>query len=265
VEDWARNKGMNKLIGPFGFSDKDPQGFLITGFEYPAVIITPYNFEYYNRLVEKFGFRKEVDLVEYRIIVPEKIPDFYLKIMERVNLNNHIKIIEFKNKKQLKPYILPVLSVMNETFRDIYGSYELTEDDMKKLAADYMPVLDPEFVKIIVNQDNEVISFFIGMPDIGPGIRKAKGRLFPFGLFYILKSMKKTNQLVLMLGGIKAAQQGKGLDVLMGIKMLESTFKRSYKTIDSHLELETNIKVRAEMERMGGQIIKKFRIYQKNI
>ena len=265
VEDWARSKGMEKIIGPFGFSDKDPQGFLITGFEYPAIIITPYNPEYYNRLVEEYGFQKEVDLVEYRISVPENIPEFYQKILNRVSQNNHIKCIEFSKKKELKPYIIPVLRLMNETFSEVYGSYELTDDEMKKLAADYMPVLDPEFVKVILNDENEAISFFIGLPDIAPGLKKARGRLFPLGLYFILRSLKHTDQLVLMLGGIKPAYQGKGLDVLMGVKMLESTFKRGYKKIDSHLELETNTKVRAEMERMGGQIIKKFRIYQKSI
>lgn len=264
IESWAVEKGMTEIIGPFGFSDKDPQGFLFNGFDRRAVIVAPYNFPYYIDLIEKEGYLKEIDLVEYLIPVPDKVPDFYKRIYERVTRNTNLECLTFKKKKELKPYIVPVLRLMNETFKDIFGYFRMDEDEMNKLASDYMMVLDPAFVKVVVDQGNPV-SFFIALPDLGPGMQKANGRMFPFGIFYLLREMKRTDYLILMLGGITEGYQGIGLDVLMGTKMLESASKRGIKLINSHLELETNVKVRAEMEKMGGKVAKTYRIYVKTL
>jgi hypothetical protein len=262
IENWSYDLGMNEIIGPFGFSDKDPQGLLISGYDQRAVFLAPYNPSYYTRLLENEGYAKEVDLFEYMIPVPEKIPDFYNCIYERVQRNNSLECVTFKSKKDLKPFIIPVLKLMNETFRDIFGSYELDREEMEKFASDYMAIVDIDFVKVVTDQ-GKVVSFFIAIPDVGPGIQKARGKLFPFGFIHILRQMKKTDFLVLMLGGIKPTHQGIGLDVLMGIKMLESASRRGIKRINSHLELETNLKVRAEMEKMGGKVCKTYRIYRK--
>ncbi|NTV84381.1 MAG: hypothetical protein HGA23_08800, partial [Bacteroidales bacterium] len=214
IESWALSKGMNEVIGPFGFSDKDPQGLLIMGYDLRAVFLAPYNLPYYTGLIENEGYNKEVDLFEYMIPVPDKIPDFYSRIYERISRNNNLECVSFKNKKDLKPFIIPVLELMNETFRDIFGSYELDREEMEKFASDYMTIVDVDFVKV-VTEKGKVVSFFIAIPDIGPGIQKSRGKLFPFGFIHILRQMKKTDFLVLMLGGIKPTHQGIGLDVLM--------------------------------------------------
>jgi hypothetical protein len=250
------------MIGPFGFSDKDPQGFLVEGFEYRGILTAPYNPAYYGQMIESLGYKKMLDLVEYLIPVPDEIPGFYQRIIPRITRNPAIRCVEFRKKRELKPYIVPVLRLVNETFTEIYGSVEMTEEEMKKLAREYMMVLDPEFIKVVEVND-EPVGFILGMPDIGPGLQKAKGRLYPFGVFHILKEMKKTDYLILFLGGIKEGYQGKGLDVLLGSRMLESAIRRGYKQINSHLELETNLKVRVEMERTGGEIIKRYRIFER--
>jgi hypothetical protein len=264
VESWAREKGMNEIIGPFGFSDKDPQGLLISGYELRAVFLAPYNPPYYTGFLETEGYVKEVDLFEYMIPVPDKIPDFYNRIYERVRRNNNLECITFRSKKDLKPFIIPVLELMNETFSEIFGYYQLDREEMEKFASDYMAIVDVDFVKVVTEQ-GKVVSFFIAIPDVGPGIQKSRGKLFPFGFIHILREMKKTDFLVLMLGGIKPSHQGIGLDVLMGIKMLESASRRGIKRINSHLELETNVKVRAEMEKMGGKVCKTYRVYKKTL
>lgn len=265
IKDWVAARDMEKLIGPFGFSDKDPQGCLIDGFEHRAVLTTSYHPPYYRKLIENEGFIKETDLVEYLIPVPESIPEFYQRINDRALNNHHVSIKEFKRKKELKPYIVPVLKLMNETFSEIFGSFPLTEQEMISLAKEYLPVLDPEFVKVVITGRDEIVAFIIGMPDVAEGLQKAKGKLLPFGIFHILRAVKRTDQLVLLLGGIRSDFQGIGLDALMGIKMLETATRRKFRVIDSHLELETNYKVRAEMEKMGGKVAKVFRIYQKSL
>lgn len=264
IEQWAIAKGMNEIIGPFGFSDKDPQGLLFDGFDVRAAILAPYNHPYYIDLVENEGYTKEVDLYEYMIPVPDKIPDFYQRIYERVSRNNELHYVILKQKKDINPYIIPVLELMNETFRDIFGSYELDREEMEKFAAEYLAILDIDFT-VIVTDKGQVVSFFIAVPDLGPALQKANGRLFPFGIFHIMKAMKKSDSIVLMIGGIKPTHQGTGIDVMMGIKMLEAASRRGIKHINSHLELETNHKVRAEMEKMGGEVCKVHRIYWKSL
>lgn len=264
VEDWSRDKGMNRLIGPLAFSDKDPQGFLIEGFDEPPVIASNCNFPYQVELLEKNGYTKEVDLVVYQIQIPDPIPDFYMKIYERaIRLNHGLHVLEFTSRRKVKPYIHPVLHLLNETFTEIFGFIPFTEAEMDDFANRYLFLINPRFIKVVVNSQNEVLAFVIGMSHIGEGIRKAKGYLFPFGIFQIFASARKSKQLNLLLGGINPGYRGKGLDVLMGVKMLKSATELGKTTIDSHLELENNTMVRAEMEKLGGRVYKRFRVFGK--
>jgi GNAT superfamily N-acetyltransferase len=266
IESWAKAKGTSKLVGPLGFSDKDPQGLLIEGFDEPNVIASNCNFPYLVDFVEKSGFGKEIDLVVYKVMVPERIPEFYAKILERAQRNNkNLLVIDFATRKQIKPYIKPVLSLMNETFKEIYGFAPLDEQEMQEFATRYLPILDPRFIKIVVNEKNEVAAFILAMPDVSDGIRKCKGHVLPFGIFQIFKSQKRTKQLNLLLGAIQEHYRNKGIDTIMGVKMLEEAQKAGLKYIDSHLELENNTKMRAEMEKMGGVVYKRYRIFQKSL
>jgi len=264
VENWAREKGMTKLIGPLGFSDKDPQGFLIEGFEYRAIIDTTCNHPYMVDLIKNEGYDKKVDLHDYLIKVPEVMPILYERIFSRVSHKADFKVIDFHDRKELKPYIIPVLELMNETYMHIYGFVPLNKREMKDLAKRYLPILDPDFVKAVTIA-NEVIGFVIAMPDISEGLKKSKGYLFPFGLLQILKSIKKADHLVLLLGAIKPKYRGLGADALMAVKILDSAMKRNMKTIESHLILETNGKMIAEVIKADGEIYKKFRIFQKDL
>lgn len=266
VESWAREKGMDRLVGPLAFSDKDPQGFLIEGFDEPAVIASNCNFPYQTELLEKNAYAKEVDLVVYQIKIPNPIPEFYLKIQERaIRQNQGLQVLEFTSRTKVKPYIHPVLRLLNSTFTEIFGFIPFTEAEMDDFANRYLFLINPRFIKVVVNEQNEVVAFVIGMSHIGEGIQKAKGYLFPFGIFRIFASARKTKQLNLLLGGIHPDYRGKGLDVMMGVKMLESASAQGKTVIDSHLELEYNTKVRAEMEKMGGVVYKRFRVFGKDL
>ena len=266
VEEWAKKKGKTKIVGPYGFSDQDPEGFLIEGFENRATIATYCNFEWMPRLVEKMGYTKDVDYFVYKLEVPKEPPNFYKRIYERVQRKGGYDFIEFRKKKELKPWIKPVLHLMNECYTgsDIYGYTPLEESEMADLAKRYLPVINPRFVKMVKKGD-EVVAFIIGIPDLTEGIQKARGRLFPFGFLKILRAAKKTKQLDLLLGAIKEEYRGRGLDVLMGMKMIISAYEAGFEMMDTHHEMETNVRVRAEMERMGGKIYKRFRVYQKGL
>ena len=264
VEIWAKERGMTKIVGPLGFSDKDPQGIQIEGFEYPQVMTAPTNSAYLADLVVNEGYDKKVDLVNYLAPMPVVLPPLYEKILSRVANNSELKTIEFTSKNEIKPYIIDVLELMNETFAEIYGFVPLTEKEKLEFAGRYLPILDPNFVKLVIT-NGMVIGFAIGMPDISAGLRKAGGKLFPFGLFQILKSSKKSKKLLMLLGGVKKDYRGQGIDVLMGVKLLQSGIKNNMELIDSHLVLENNTRMRSEYERIGGKVVKRFRIYQKDL
>ena len=266
VEAWAREKGMARIIGPYGFSDQDPEAWQIEGFENGATIATYHNFAYLPRMIEARGYAKDIDYFVYKVPMPKEIPALYLKVVERIEKKGNFKVIEFTKRKQIKPWIRPVLTLMNETYTasNIYGYASLDDEEQDALAKKYLPVMDPRFVKVVL-RDGEVCAFIIGMPDLIPGIRKAKGHLLPFGIFKILRESKKTKQLDLLLGAIKEKYRGYGLDALMGARMLKSGMEAGFEFMDTHHEMEANVPVRSEMERVGGKIYKKFRVFQKRL
>jgi hypothetical protein len=266
IEKWGKEKGMITIVGPYGFTDQDPEGFLIEGFENRATIATYYNFDWMPHMVERLGYCKDIDYFVYQLQVPEELPEFYQKVSERALKKGEYTVLEFKKKKEFKPWIKPILHLMNETYSasDIYGYSPLDEKEMEDLAKRYMPVLDPRFIKGVA-VDGEVVSFLVAMPDMTEGIQKARGRLFPFGFLKILRAAKKTKQLDLLLGAIKEDYRGRGLDAVMGVRIFRSAFLAGMEVMDTHHEMESNVRVRAEMLRLGGRLYKRFRIYKKEL
>ncbi len=266
VAEWGKSFGMVQIVGPLAFSDKDPQGFLIEGFDQPVVIASNCNFPYMIDLTEAAGFTKKVDCVVYQIPIPDEIPPLHQKILERVEKQNtNLRLLEFTSRRQVKPLIHSALTLVNETFVDIYGFVPFNKKEMDDYANKYLFLINPRYVKFIVNEENEIIALFVAMADISEGIKKSKGHLFPFGIFKIFAAARKTKQITLLLGAIDPRYQGRGLDVWMGLSMVRSARETGKTVMDSHLELEYNTKVRAEMEKFGGKVYKKFRIYQRDI
>jgi hypothetical protein len=194
--------------------------------------------------------------------VSKNIPEFLKRISKRVERNRVYTAIEFSKKNQTKPYIRPIFQLMNETFRDNYGYFPLELKEMDELGKRYLPVVNPNFIKLVA-KNSEIVAFMIGIPNMAPGIRESRGRLFPLGVFKIMRAAKRSKQLDLYLGAVKEECRGKGLDAMMGVKMLESSHKLGIDFWDSHHELESNFKVRADMERIGGKVYKRYRIFQK--
>lgn len=264
VEEWAIKKGMVKLVGPMGFSDKDPQGFLIEGFDHRAIIATPCNYEYMVDMIVNEGFKKDVDLLDFIISVPDKVPEVYKRIYKRIIRKEEFVLHEFEKRKDLKLYIIPVLRLMNECYSEIYGFVPIKEDEMIELANQYIPVLDPKFVKVI-SLYGETVAFIVGIPDFSEGLQKAHGRLFPFGIFKVMRAMKNTDRITLLLGAVKPKYQNLGLNVILATKFFETAIANRIKQIESHLILETNTKMLGEVKKVNGKIYKRFRIFYKEL
>jgi hypothetical protein len=263
TEDWCRQKGMKKIIGPFGFSDKDPQGFMIEGFNEPVVIATNYSLPYMIDLMAQCSYIKEIDCVDYVMPVPDVIPDFYKTIYKRTLETNNFKLKEYTSRKQIRPVIRPVFELINHTYAHIYGFSELTPKEIDYFANRYLAIINPSFVKVIYNSRNELIAFALAMPELSDGIRKARGKLFPFGFIKILWASRTTKLLTMLLGAIRSDYRNNGIDAVLGMKMLESAQQQKFESIDSHLVLETNVKMRAEYEKLGGIVKKRYRIFGK--
>ncbi len=265
VEKWAREKGMTKLIGPMGFTEEDPEGFIIEGFDEITNLATIQNFRAIPGYLEQLGFAKEVDYFVYLVNVRNALNDDYNKLYRWVKRNREFQLKEFATKKELWAYIVPIFKLMNESFMVLYGYSPFSEEEIVAFVKRYMFGVDPRFVKCVVNSANEVIGFIVGVPNMSEGIIKARGRLFPFGFIHILRAQKRSQKLDVYMGAVKEEYRSKGVDVLMGYRMLEQARDAGLEFIDSHHELEHNTAVRSEMERAGGRIYKKYRIYQKHL
>ena len=270
VEDWSREKGMTKIVGPYGFSDQDPEGFLIEGFEHRAALVTYCNFEWMVRFVESAGYSKDIDYVTYRM--SRTNPELHRrlavleKVIERILRRGNVELIELKTKKAAAKWAKAVFRLMNEcyTARGIYGYDPLNEDEMDVLVKQYMPLLDPRFLKVIA-KGSEAVGFMISIPDITEGIQQARGRLLPFGFLKILRARNTARQLDLLLTAVKEEYRGLGLIGLLTGKMFLSAREAGMEVYDSHHIMETNKQMRTECEKLGGQLYKRFRVYQKDL
>jgi ribosomal protein S18 acetylase RimI-like enzyme len=265
VETWAKGKGMTKLVGPMGFTEEDPEAFIIEGFEEITNLATNQNFPQIPEYMAQLGYTKEVDYFVYKVKIADAITDLYRKVFQRVSRSKELKLMEFKTKKELARYIVPIFRLMNQSFTVLYGYSPFEEEEMVQFAKRYMPGVDPRFIKCVVNAQDEVVGFVVGIPNMSSGIIKARGRLFPFGFIHILSARKHSKKLDVYLGAVKEEYRSKGVDVLMGYKMFETAQAAGIEYLDSHHELEDNIAMRSEMERVGGKIYKKYRIFQKNL
>lgn len=263
VGQWAIKNGMTHLVGPIGFSDKDPQGIMVEGFNENPVIATNLNQPYLPRLIENQGFVKLYDLVSYLIPLPEQLPDSYLRVVERLQGFQNFRLVEFANKKQLKPWIKPVFQLINRAYGNIYGFDPLSDYEMQELAVRFLPVLDPKFVKIIVDQHENLLAFVISMPELSEGIRRARGRIFPFGWWHIIRAGQNTKLLTMLLGAVHPDNRNHGFTILLAKSLIETARKKGITHLDSHLILEYNKPMRSEYERLHGRMHKRFRIYIK--
>ena len=263
AETWASAQGMDRIIGPFGLSDKDPQGLQVKGFEYLPVLATPSDPAYLPPLVEACGYTKHADALVYQMDIPMELPATYQRLSQRVMAHGGLRLLHLRSKRDLKPWILPVLRLVNETYVDLLGFMPMSEEEMQELAAKYMPVLDPRLVKLIVDADDKPAAFVLAMPDMSAGLQRAKGRLFPLGWWHILRAMRNTKQLDLFLGAVRPDHQGKGLTTVLATSLFQEARSRGLTLLDSHLVLESNRLMRAELERLGALVRKRYRVYEK--
>jgi hypothetical protein len=266
VEDWAKELGMETLTGPHGFCDLDPQGMLVEGFDQQPTIGGYYNFPYYQKLVEGQGFQKEVDYVEFRCQVPNDMsafPEKLLRLSDRIQERGGLRLLKFKNKKEILGRAEELFHLLDEAFEEIYGAVPLTEKQVHYFIKKYFSYVDKDLIQAVVNEKNEMVGFMIAMPSFSLAFQKAKGSLLPFGWWHILRAMKKSDTLDFYLAGIRKAYRGLGVDLLMVVQMARGAVAKGFCFTESNQELETNSKIQAQWKYFNPVQHKRKRIFKK--
>lgn len=272
VEEYGRQKGMTEIVGPLGFTDLDCEGMLTDGFDQIGTLATSYNYEYYPKHIDAMaGFEKDNDYLEFKIYIPEGIPERLIKlssmIQDRYNL--HVKKV---TKKEVFEggYGKKIFNIINDTFKDLYGYSELSDKQIDQYIKAYFPLIDLNLVTLIEdrNHDNKLVGVAITLPSMSYALQKCRrGRLFPFGWYHILQAIKchKTNMVDLLLLGILPEYRPKGANALMFSDLIPRYIDYGFEWAESQVEMETNKGVQSQWQFFKTENHKKRRCYKKTI
>ncbi|MBD5312542.1 MAG: N-acetyltransferase [Muribaculaceae bacterium] len=250
VEDWARSKGMKKIIGPLGFTDLDHEGMLVEGYEELSTMATIYNYPYYAEHLERLGYKKESDWVEFLMTVPDKIPDKYNRIAEIVKKKYGLRVLKYKSRSRIKKeYGRALFHLINEAYDGLYQYSHLTERQIDYYINIYLGLLNLDLVTLIVDKDNKLVGVGISMPSMSRALQKSRGRMFPIGWWHLLKGLKGANDRVdLLLVAVHPHYQNKGVNALLFQDLIPYYQAKGYKYAESNPEMETNSKVQSQWE-----------------
>ncbi|MEA2104774.1 MAG: hypothetical protein U9P79_09085 [Candidatus Cloacimonadota bacterium] len=265
VENWARELKMESIIGPLGFTDLDYSGMLVEGFEELGTLATIYNYPYYPEYLELNGYRKDADWIEYQITIPVEKPAFIEKSAKRVKRQQKLRLVEAKKTKEILHYAKGLFDVINESYSKLYGVVPLSEKQIEKYTKQYIGYVHPDYIALIVDDSDNVVAFGVTMPSFTKALQKSQGRLFPFGIFHLLKAMKKNDLVDFYLIGIKSEYQGKGVGAMIMNKMADSFIKRGIKFAESNPELESNDKIQTQWKFFDKRQHKRRRSYIKDL
>ncbi|MDR0749983.1 MAG: hypothetical protein LBF62_10520 [Tannerellaceae bacterium] len=267
VENWAKEKGMDELHGPLGFTDLDHEGMLIHGFDQTGTMATIYNYPYYPAHLERMGYEKEQDWKEFKIYIPDEIPEKHLRIGEIVKKKYGLKTMKFKNRKEIWPYAHKIFHALNAAYSPLYGFAPLTDKQISYYVNMYIPMIRLDMVTVIIRQaDDEVVGFGITLPNLSRALRKAKGRIFPFGIIPLLRALKSNPKVVdLYLTGVLPEYQGKGVNALLFNDLIPVYLKAGVEYAESNPELETNNAVQAQWDYFKREHHKTRRAFKKEL
>ena len=267
VEVWGRAKGMEEIVGPLGFSDMDPEGMLVEGFDQEGTMATIYNYPYYPKHLEAMGFEKEADWIEFRMTIPDGIPERYQRISDIIKRKYELSTPKYTSAKKLvKDYGQEIFQLINEAYSELYGYSPLTPRQINRYISMYIPVLRLDNISLIVDKDKKLIGVGIAMPSMSKALIKCRGRMFPFGWIHLLKALRGQNDVVdLLLVAVKPEYQSKGVNSLLFTDLIPCFIKNGYKFAESNPELELNQKVQSQWGYFETRQHKRRRAYRKSL
>ena len=264
VEAWAVEKGMNGIHGPLGFTDFDREGMLIEGFEELGTMVDLYNYSYYMDHVERLGYKKDADWVEFEVKGPKEIPEKALRVENIVLKRNNLRIVEAKSMKDYLPYAKKIFDVIDQAYGDLYAFAPLSERQVDSYINQYFPHIVKDYVVLVVDEKDYPVAFVIGFPSLGRALKRANGRLFPFGWIYLLKALKKSNKYVdLLLAAVRPDFQGKGVNALLMTEFTKFAIANNIISAETSRELEDNRLIQAHWDYYESRQHKRRRCYLK--
>jgi hypothetical protein len=265
VDQWARINGMNVIQGPLGFTDMDGEGTLIEGFDEVGTLGAIYNYPYYPAHLERAGYSKDVDWVEYEATMHPEIPE-KVERMARIALSRYdLTILKVNKAREMLPYARDIFHVLNEAYKDLYGFVELSDQQIDMYVKQYFSFIIPEYVPVVLDAHNRVVAFGIGMPSLSKALQKCNGRLFPFGFIHVLKAMRNNRKVDLYLTAVRPDMQNKGINAILIHEMNKVFIRNKIEKVETNRELEANMKVQAQWRFYDARQHKRRRCYRKEL
>lgn len=265
LETWARSKGMTVLSGPEGFLEFDVAGVLVEGYDKLPTAYGKYNHPYYETQMLRCGFVKQMDWIESVITRPDELPAAYEKALRIVPERTGLKLMSVKSKKELKPYIPQVFNLMNRAYSKISGYSELTQGQKDDLLKQFIPNVNLDFFRFMLNPQGQMVAFCIWMPSLSKALQKCHGRLFPFGFIHILHALRHNDRMDTLLVGVDEEYRNMGLYAVMFASMWPGLEKMGIRYLETTRELEDNNGVKNLMNRFEYETVKRARCYTKPI
>lgn len=248
VAEWGKNKGMERLNGPVGFTDFDHQGLLIEGFDHNSPMASLYTHPYYIAHYERYGLEKEMDWIEFQIHPPKEAPERIKRIARLVEERYGLHTVKVKNSRELrKRYGYTYFDVLDEAYQKLYNYQPMTQKQKEYYCKMFFPIINFDFVTMVANDKDEIVAVGLGMPSLSEALRKCRGRLFPFGWYHLLRALKakKMTDFDLLLIGVRPSYQDKGINALIIDEMTPYFSKYGIERVETTAILETNNKSQA--------------------
>lgn len=268
VEQWGRERGMTEVHGPLGFTDFDPEGMLVEGFDRIGTMATIYNYPYYPVHMERMGYAKDVDWVEYLLTAPEALPEKHARITRIVKEKFGLRVVKYNSHAKLaRERGIAIFELLNEAYAHLYGYSALSPKQIQQYIDMYLPLLDLRLVPLIVDKEDHLIGFGVLLPSLAQAFQKARGYMLPFGWWHLIKALKwnRTQTTEMLLVAVKPEYQGKGAVALIFDDILPVHHKLGYKWSESNPELESNNKVQAQWDYFERENHKRRRAYVKQL
>ena len=270
VEDFGKAHGMNEIVGPLGFTDMDPEGMLTWGFDQLGTMPTIYNYDYYPRLLESLpGYEVDNKYVEYKLFVPDTVPEKYAKIAEMIQNRYNLRIKKLTKKDIFEGgYGKKIFELLTSTYKDLYGFSELSEKQINQYINMYFPFADLSLITLVedASADNKLVGIGITLPSLSEALQKCKkGRLFPFGWFHLLRAIKfhKTKIVDLLLIGVLPEYRMKGVNALIFADLIPRYQAYGFEWGETQVEMETNTNVQSQWETLNPVMHKRRNCYKK--
>ena len=268
VVEFGRRHGMDTIVGPLGFTDFDPEGLLIEGYDRMSTMAIIYNHPYYVEHIEGMGFEKDNDWIEYRVDTRQGLPDKIIRVAGIVEKRSkcHVRPLTKKMLKEEK-YGYKIFYLINECYKDLYNFTILTDKMIKKYMDFYLGLLPLKYISCIENEKGELVAFGIVMPSLAKALQKTRGRLLPFGWFTLAKAMywKYDDTLEMLLVGVRPDYRDSGINSLLFTNLFQRAMEDGFKFAETNAIMETNSKNIAQWAIFPGECKKRRRSYCKKL